>query len=263
MGIFVGRDHELRALDALLDAAMAGEGNVALVSGEPGVGKTRLVEELTRRAEARGFVVTWGRSWEGEGTPAYYPWLQVLRRLRGKFGTLFDAACASSPELGVLLDEVRGAAHGDPAEARFRLFDAVSELLRRAAEESPIAIVLDDLHAADLSTLRWGPCPPPSSGRRGRDEEGGDVRRAVGCSWRTDAMLNVVLTVRARVKNGRLVLDEPTDLPEGTEVELATMEDEPWELTREQHAELAARLASADRGQLVPAAEVFARLRGG
>jgi hypothetical protein len=75
-------------------------------------------------------------------------------------------------------------------------------------------------------------------------------------------MLNVVLTVRARVKNGRLVLDEPTDLPEGTEVELATMEDEPWELTREQHAELAARLASADRGQLVPAAEVFARLRG-
>ena len=73
------------------------------------------------------------------------------------------------------------------------------------------------------------------------------MRRAGGCSWRTDAMLNVVLTVRARVKNGRLVLDEPTDLPEGTEVELATMEDERWELTRDQHAELAARLASADR----------------
>jgi hypothetical protein len=85
MGIFVGRDHELRALDALLDAAMAGEGNVALVSGEPGVGKTRLVEELTRRAEARGFVVTWGRSWAGEGTPAYYLWLHVLRRLVDEF----------------------------------------------------------------------------------------------------------------------------------------------------------------------------------
>jgi hypothetical protein len=72
-----------------------------------------------------------------------------------------------------------------------------------------------------------------------------------------------VLTVRARVKNGRLVVDEPTDLPEGTEVELASMEDEPWELTRKQHAELAARLASADRGEFVPAVEVFARLRGG
>ena len=153
MGIFVGRDHELRALDALLDAALAGEGNVALVSGEPGVGKTRLVEELTRRAEARGFVVAWGRSWEGEGAPAYYPWLQALRRLRGSFGPLFDAACAEVPELAVLLDDVRGAAHGDPAEARFRLFDAVSELVRRAAEQRPVVIVLDDLHAADVSTL--------------------------------------------------------------------------------------------------------------
>jgi tetratricopeptide (TPR) repeat protein len=154
MGIFVGREHELRALDALLDAAMAGKGNVALVSGEPGVGKTRLVEELTRRAEARGFVVAWGRSWEGEGTPAYYPWLQALRRLRGSFGPLFDSACAESPELAVLLDEVSGAAQSDPAEARFRLFDTVSELVRRAAEEKPIVVVLDDLHAADVSTLQ-------------------------------------------------------------------------------------------------------------
>jgi hypothetical protein len=75
-------------------------------------------------------------------------------------------------------------------------------------------------------------------------------------------MLDVVLTVRARVKNGRLVVDEPTDLPEGTEVELATTEDEPWELTPEQHAELEARLG-ASRAEFVSAAEVFARLRGG
>jgi hypothetical protein len=64
-------------------------------------------------------------------------------------------------------------------------------------------------------------------------------------------------------KQGRLVVDEPTDLPEGTEVELATMEDEPWELTREQRAELEVRLATASCAELVPAAEVFARLRGG
>ena len=59
MGIFVGRDHELRALDAPLP----GEGKVPLVSGEPDVKKTRLVEELTRRAQARGFVVAWDRSY--------------------------------------------------------------------------------------------------------------------------------------------------------------------------------------------------------
>ena len=72
-----------------------------------------------------------------------------------------------------------------------------------------------------------------------------------------------MLTVRARVRNGRLVVDEPTDLPEGTEIELAASEDEPWDLTPEQRAELKARLASSDPVNLVPAADVFARLRAG
>src|SRR5450631_1590548 len=101
MAIFVGRERELQALDERLDEALATGGKVVLVSGEPGVGKTRLVEELSRRAEARGFVVAWGRSWEEEGTPAYYPWLQVLRRLRSQFRSLFDEARAESSELGV------------------------------------------------------------------------------------------------------------------------------------------------------------------
>lgn len=154
MAIFVGRDRELRALDEQLDAILAGEAKVVLVSGEPGVGKTRLVEELTRRAEARGFAVAWGRSWEEDGTPAYYPWVQVLRRLRSQFRSLFDEARAESSELGVLLNEDRGVTERDPAEARFRLFDASSELLRRAADARPIVVVLDDLHSADVATLQ-------------------------------------------------------------------------------------------------------------
>jgi hypothetical protein len=72
-----------------------------------------------------------------------------------------------------------------------------------------------------------------------------------------------MLTVRARVKNGRLVVDEPTDLPEGTEVELATSEDGLWDLTAEQRAELRDRLASSAPAKLVPVADVFARLRAG
>ncbi|HEY5375984.1 MAG TPA: BREX system ATP-binding domain-containing protein, partial [Polyangiaceae bacterium] len=154
MAIFVGRERELQALDERLDEALATGGKVVLVSGEPGVGKTRLVEELSRRAEARGFVVAWGRSWEEEGTPAYYPWLHALRRLRGSFGPLFERARADCPELEVLFDDVRRAARRDPAEARFRLSDALCELLRRAAEEEPIVVVLDDLHSADVSTLQ-------------------------------------------------------------------------------------------------------------
>ena len=77
------------------------------------------------------------------------------------------------------------------------------------------------------------------------------------------AKLEVMLTVRARVRNGRLVVDEPTDLPEGTEVELAMSEDEPWDLTAEQRAELKVRLANSDPAELVPAEQVFARLRAG
>ena len=71
------------------------------------------------------------------------------------------------------------------------------------------------------------------------------------------------MTVRARVRNGRLTLDEPTDLPEGTEVELVPVDadEEPWDLSPEQEAELKARIAEADRGELVPADVVFARLR--
>lgn len=151
MAIFVGRDRELQTLDEQLEAR---EGRVLLVSGEAGVGKTRLVEELARRAETRGFVVAWGRSWEEEGTPAYYPWRQAMRRLRASFGPLFDFARAATEELGILLDERHGPMGDDPAEARFRLFDGVAELLRLAAEETPIVLVLDDLHNADVATFQ-------------------------------------------------------------------------------------------------------------
>ncbi len=71
------------------------------------------------------------------------------------------------------------------------------------------------------------------------------------------------MTVRGRVRNGRLVVDEPTDLPEGTEVELEAVGDELWDLTPEQRQELKSRIAGADRGELVPAADVFAGLRTG
>jgi hypothetical protein len=69
------------------------------------------------------------------------------------------------------------------------------------------------------------------------------------------------MTVRGRVRDGRLVVDEPTDLPEGTEVELEAVDHERWDLIAEQREELKARLAGVDRGELVAGAEVFARLR--
>ena len=75
----VGRDDQLAALEGVLAGARGGRGRVVLVAGEPGIGKTRLAEELAARATVRGAVVLWGRCWEGAGAPAFWPWVQVVR----------------------------------------------------------------------------------------------------------------------------------------------------------------------------------------
>src|SRR5262249_28570578 len=76
---FVGREAELHELLRGLDAALAAEGRLCLVSGEPGIGKSSLVEQLAARARERGAEVLVGRCWEAGGAPAYWPWVQALR----------------------------------------------------------------------------------------------------------------------------------------------------------------------------------------
>src|SRR5690606_19643338 len=78
---FVGRDGELAQLRAGLESAMAGGGRLLLIVGEPGIGKSRLAEELIRLARRRGVEVLIGRCWEAGGAPAYWPWVQSLRAL--------------------------------------------------------------------------------------------------------------------------------------------------------------------------------------
>src|SRR5262249_61584230 len=83
-GEFVGRERELGTLSSALDAAVAGQGGLFLLIGEPGIGKTRLATELAARAAAGGLSALWGRCWEGEARPPHWPWVQVIRPpLRG------------------------------------------------------------------------------------------------------------------------------------------------------------------------------------
>src|SRR2546427_7675921 len=77
--VFIGRRGELAELRAGLEDAVAGRGRFLLIVGEAGIGKTRLVEELAREAAERGGLAFWGRCWEGEGAPPYWPWVQVIR----------------------------------------------------------------------------------------------------------------------------------------------------------------------------------------
>src|SRR5262245_45717619 len=137
----VGRERELAGLEAWLDHVASGRGVIALVSGEPGIGKTRFLEAATTRAHDRGFAVVWGRAWEVSSAPPYWPWIEALRGLlsrpRGRDGA--DVLLRLLPEL----DRGAGAPLADP----FPLFDAVVGYLHAASAREPVVIVLDDLHA--------------------------------------------------------------------------------------------------------------------
>jgi DNA-binding SARP family transcriptional activator len=160
---FVGREAELGELLAGLEDALAGHGRLFLLVGEPGIGKSRLAEELIRHAGARGVRVLVGRCWEAGGAPAYWPWVQSLRgyiresepeTLRAQLGAGVADVAQIFPELRELLSgRIAEPAPLDSEGARFRLFDAVAEFLRAASASRPILLVLDDLHAADAPSL--------------------------------------------------------------------------------------------------------------
>src|ERR687892_1053363 len=76
---FVGRDPEMEDLLNALNGAVEGDGGLVLLAGEPGIGKSRLADELSLRAHALGAEVVWGRCWEAGGAPAFWPWGLLLR----------------------------------------------------------------------------------------------------------------------------------------------------------------------------------------
>ncbi|MBA2952459.1 AAA family ATPase [Nocardioides sp. MAH-18] len=131
-----GRDEELAALTALVDRVVAGAGSspafVAL-TGEPGIGKSRLSIELAQYADSLGVSIAWGRCSQDDGAPALWPWATVLERL----GSALPSA-----------------ADGDDEGAAFRAWESVVQTVLAAAEKRPLLLVLDDLHWADTSSLR-------------------------------------------------------------------------------------------------------------
>ncbi|MEW6471248.1 MAG: AAA family ATPase [Actinomycetota bacterium] len=160
---FVGRSREFDAVETALGAAVRGEGPGVLVIGEAGVGKTRLVAELAATARREGMLrVVWSSVPEPAAARPHGHWAQVLRSLAASFErrVLVEELAGAAEELTRLVPDLRSGlefvAPGDPEgdDPRFRMYDAVASFLRRAAAREPIAIVLDDLHAADLGTLR-------------------------------------------------------------------------------------------------------------
>jgi tetratricopeptide (TPR) repeat protein len=132
----IGRGHELRDLEELLSHAAQGRGELAMLVGEPGIGKTRLADAATEAAMGMGFRVAWGRAWESGGAPPYFPWIQALA------------------VLGLPVPDASLVTAVEAEAARFQVFSAVAGELRAASAKTPLLLVLDDLHVADLSSLR-------------------------------------------------------------------------------------------------------------
>ena len=158
----VGRTDDVAALRTDLASARAGRGRVALVAGEPGVGKTRLVEEIANEAAEAGAIVVWGRCYEGRGAPAFWPWVQIIGDLldRCDRAAVADALRTTAGDLAPVIPAVKEFVANleppppeDPESARFRLGQAITTTLRRLARHRPLVVVLDDLHWADPASL--------------------------------------------------------------------------------------------------------------
>jgi transcriptional regulator with XRE-family HTH domain/tetratricopeptide (TPR) repeat protein len=157
-GPFVGRKTERTAIAAALQRVVSRQGQLLVLSGEPGVGKTRLAQEITLLARTQGFLVLTGRCYEPHQNVAYYPFLEAL--------TLAEASVDSEgkgrlsqrwPEVIHLLPDqaakVQTPTPIDDRAARQRLFWQVTSFLRTLAEQTPLAVLLDDLHWADSASL--------------------------------------------------------------------------------------------------------------
>lgn len=158
----LGRDREMRSLEEGLVDAAHGRGSLYLITGESGIGKTRLADAFTSVARRSGATVAWGRCWEEGGAPAFWPWAQILRSIHRELGPSVANALtlAQRHELARVVPEI-----GDPVQpgpdvirdpsdnARFELFAAVSATLVKAAGDRPLVVILDDLHAADEPSL--------------------------------------------------------------------------------------------------------------
>ena len=161
-GVFVGRQQEMGELKACLEDSLSGRGRLVTLVGEPGIGKSRTAQELATYAGLRGCQVLWGRSYEEQGVPPYWPWVQAIRTcVREKDPQQLQSEMGSgAADIAEVVSDVRDRLPGrppapqlEPEQARFRLFDSIAAFLKTASQRQPLVLVLDDLHWADQPSL--------------------------------------------------------------------------------------------------------------
>jgi DNA-binding CsgD family transcriptional regulator/tetratricopeptide (TPR) repeat protein len=159
---FVGRETEMAELRLSLRDTLASQGRLVMLAGEPGIGKTRLGQELAAMAQQQGVRILWGLCHEQRGAPPYWPWVQAMRAyvqgaasdyLLSHMGLGAADIADIIPDVKAKLPDLMPSPPLEPDQARFRLFDAVTTFLTSTSRPQPLILILDDLHWADRSSL--------------------------------------------------------------------------------------------------------------
>ena len=160
----VGRDREIGDLMHGVERVLAGQRQLFLIAGEPGIGKTRLAKELAARTSGKEIATLWGRSWDAGGAPLFWPWHQIIRECL-RYDPAQEVVAelgASSHDLSNLAPEVMALTGNydnsaplpeDPEQARLRVFDSTIRFFELFSRTLPLILIFDNLHAADLSSL--------------------------------------------------------------------------------------------------------------
>jgi predicted ATPase len=160
--IVIGRTAELTALHAALDRAKSGKGQVALFSGEAGIGKSRLVAEAKTDATAQGFLLLQGQCFPTDRSCSYAPLLDLLRshfatsspeQVATEMGSLASALSSLLPDLLPLPSELPLLPPLAPEHEKRRLFAALAQLFLRQATKQPVLLIVEDLHWSDQTSL--------------------------------------------------------------------------------------------------------------
>ncbi len=159
---FAGRSAEVTRLQQALAATRAGTGRLVMLAGEPGIGKTRTLEEIAAHARDESGTVLWGRCFEGDWAPPFGPFAEAIAnysrtadadQLRADLSYGAAPLARLVPALRQVLPDIPEPAALQADEERFRLLDAVMQFLIALAARAPVLLVLDDLHWADKGTI--------------------------------------------------------------------------------------------------------------
>ena len=161
---FVGRAKEMSVLTSSWEKVRSGRGQIVMLVGEPGIGKTRLALEFATQAQADGCGLLWGYNFEDRGAPPYWAWIQALRgyvrsqepeKLNRELGMGAAVIADLVPETRQLLPEIpRASPMDDAGSARFRLHDSLTTFLKNASQSMPMVLVMEDLHWSDAPSLQ-------------------------------------------------------------------------------------------------------------